>query len=217
MELTLTGASTLSDRPVASSSTHSHDHHEHGHSHSHDHNHSCCGPKPQPRKIDASVLLPTPEQVARFKSDKSFRLNVLSNVVRGGTYEIFISLIAVLVSKEGGEKEVASVTDGVVQIEDFEEFASMVNGYGVDGHTLAHWCAKRGMTAVKVLICAFVYVCLTCNNSQGDDPRFLKFLIAKSISPNGTTLLIDLHLPSKDTVGMYPLHWVSLLWSINVF
>lgn len=43
----------------------------------------------------------------------------------------------------------------------------------------------------------------------GDDPRFLKFLIAKSTSPNGTTLLIDLHLPSKDTVGMYPLHWVS--------
>ena len=42
----------------------------------------------------------------------------------------------------------------------------------------------------------------------GDDPRFLAFLISKSyISPNGTQLLIDLHLPSKDSVGMYPLHW----------
>lgn len=49
----------------------------------------------------------------------------------------------------------------------------------------------------------------------GDDPRFLKFLISKSISPNGTTLLIDLHLPSKDTVGMYPLHWVSDCTSLS--
>ena len=46
------------------------------------------------------------------------------------------------------------------------------------------------------------------NNISGDDPRFLAFMIAKSyISPNGTQLLIDLHQPSKDAVGMYPLHW----------
>ncbi|KAL7488073.1 hypothetical protein ACHAW6_013654 [Cyclotella cf. meneghiniana] len=183
MELTLTGASTLSDRPVAAStSTQSHDH-DHGHSHNHNHQKgTCCGPKP--KAMDESVLLPTPEQVARFKSDKSFRLNVLSNVVRGGTYEIFINLIGVLVSKEGDEKESSIVKDGVVKIEDREGFAIMVNGYGVDGHTIAHWSAKRG-----------------------DDTRFLKFMILQSISLNGTTLLIDLHLPSRDTVGMYPLHW----------
>ena len=36
------------------------------------------------------------------------------------------------------------------------------------------------------------------------------------ISPNGTTLLIDLHLPSKDSVGMYPLHWAITEGAIPV-
>jgi hypothetical protein len=169
--------------------------------------------------MDESVLLPTPEQVARFKSDKSFRLNVLSNVVRGGTYEIFINLIGVLVSNEGVEKESSAVKDGVIKIEDREGFSIMVNGYGVDGHTLAHWCAKRGQTDVidrnwrfgsRIVCWSLIFVCdvllLFCT---GDDTRFLKFMISQSISLNGTTLLIDLHLPSRDTVGMYPLHWVS--------
>ena len=39
----------------------------------------------------------------------------------------------------------------------------------------------------------------------GDEPRFLAFLIEKSYV--GAQLLLDLHIPSKDTVGMYPLHW----------
>lgn len=147
MELTLTGASTLSDRPVASTTSHSHDHsHSHGHSHGHSHSHnggSCCAP-PKPKKIDASVLLPTPEQVTRFKSDKSFRLQVLSNVVRGGTYEIFINLIQVLVNDD--KKDGNAENDGMVKIEDYETFGNMLNGYGADGHTLAHWCAKRGMS-----------------------------------------------------------------------
>ena len=33
--------------------------------------------------------------------------------------------------------------DGVT-IDDYEGFANMINGHGADGHTLAHWCAKRG-------------------------------------------------------------------------
>jgi len=191
MELTLTGDSTSSDRPaIAKSSSHNHNHsnghsHNHSHGHSHSHGSSCCAPKPV-KKIDASVLLPTPEQVSRFKNDKSFRLQVLSNVVRGGTYDIFTNLIRVLVNNDDEKKEMheEEVSSDGVTIDDCEGFANMINGHGADGHTLAHWCAKRG-----------------------DDPRFLKFLISKSISPNGTTLLIDLHLPSKDKVGMYPLHW----------
>lgn len=43
--------------------------------------------------------------------------------------------------------------------------------------------------------------------TTGDEPCFLAFLVERSHVPNGTRLLIDLHLPSKDNVGMYPLHW----------
>lgn len=43
---------------------------------------------------------------------------------------------------------------------------------------------------------------------SGDEIRFLSFLIERSyILPNGAKLLLDLHIPSNDSVGMYPLHW----------
>ena len=167
MELTLTGASTSSDRPaIAKSSSHNHNHsnghshnHSHGHSHGHSHSHgsSCCAPKPV-KKIDASVLLPTPEQVSRFKNDKSFRLQVLSNVVRGGTYDIFTNLIRVLVNNDDEKKEMheEEVSSDGVTIDDCEGFANMINGHGADGHTLAHWCAKRGECVL--LRCQFFFM-----------------------------------------------------------
>ena len=34
--------------------------------------------------------------VRRFRTDAGFRLNVLGNVVRGGPYELFVSLVAAL-------------------------------------------------------------------------------------------------------------------------
>lgn len=43
--------------------------------------------------------------------------------------------------------------DGVT-IDDCEGFANMINGHGADGHTLAHWCAKRGKCVlVKCFFC----------------------------------------------------------------
>lgn len=181
----------------------------HSHNHSPNHGHGqgratgqCCHAhapqKQQPRKIDASALLPTEEVARRFRSDKKFRLGVLSNVVRGGPYGLFLSLLTVLVSNENDESvkkkndaeaEGAAAAaeerdESIVKGADPESLAQMLDGYGADGHTLAHWCAKRG-----------------------DEPRFLSFLIGKSHASNGARLLIDLHLPSKDSVGMYPLHW----------
>jgi ankyrin repeat protein len=211
MELTLTGASTLSDNvasPLHTAATksndqattqdhgrgsHSHTHshgHSHGHGHSHTHNgEGCCDSHaPPPRKINASALLPSREQVQRFKNDKLYRMNVLANVIRGGPYELFLSLITVLVSTDD--------IDSPVELEGIEEYeakvkqadqvalAQKLEGYGNDGHTLCHWCCKRG-----------------------DEPRYLAFLIEKSYIPHGSQLLIDLHMPSKDKVGMYPLHW----------
>mmetsp|Transcript_15867 Transcript_15867/g.33291 ORF Transcript_15867/g.33291 Transcript_15867/m.33291 type:complete len:800 (-) Transcript_15867:241-2640(-) len=217
MELTLTGASTISNNaqvspkkytiPVASggaaSLTPSHvgNSHDHNHSHGHDHVHGHAHGKPRGQshsvqtnpKIDASTVLPSKEEVQRFKTDKLYRLHVLSNVVRGGPYEVFVNLVTVLTLNDDGENTVKEKNpdqdghkeDVPLKEDDPAALANMLDGYGADGHTLAHWCAKRG-----------------------DDPRFLAFLINRSyIAPNGTQLLIDLHLPSKDSVGMYPLHW----------
>mmetsp|Transcript_12003 Transcript_12003/g.25830 ORF Transcript_12003/g.25830 Transcript_12003/m.25830 type:complete len:847 (+) Transcript_12003:89-2629(+) len=170
-----------------------------GHSHNHNHGRCCGAPQPpRPAPItDASTLLPTPELIQRFQTDKVFRLNMLSNVVRGGPYALFTNLVTVLVlgevnkekkhKEEGGEgccKVEGRSDETVLKEADVESLALMLDGHGADGHTLAHWCVKRG-----------------------DEPRFLAFLIEKSYLPNGARLLIDLHLPSKDSVGMYPLHW----------
>lgn len=177
MELTLTGGSTLGDNDSQLTPVHSNGgratvggvsgsqqqpqghHHHHGHSHNHGHGHGhnhghgqCCGAPPPraPPKIDASTLLPTEEQVRRFRTDRQYRLNILSNVVRGGPYPLFMDLIRVLISSdegdggaakggndEGGGDEAARGADPVV-------LAPLLDGYGTDGHTLAHWCAKRG-------------------------------------------------------------------------
>eukprot|EP00574_Skeletonema_japonicum_P008687 CAMPEP_0201729680 /NCGR_PEP_ID=MMETSP0593-20130828/19736_1 /ASSEMBLY_ACC=CAM_ASM_000672 /TAXON_ID=267983 /ORGANISM="Skeletonema japonicum, Strain CCMP2506" /LENGTH=785 /DNA_ID=CAMNT_0048222065 /DNA_START=74 /DNA_END=2431 /DNA_ORIENTATION=- len=214
MELTLTGASTLSNS-VASpqdavapnnqdttttqqssnghshSHTHnqSHNHRQHGHVHNGGGGGGCCDAhSAPPRKIHASALLPSKEQVQRFKNDKLYRMNVLANVIRGGPYELFLSLITVLISPDDIDKPVE--LDGVdayeakVKAADPVALAVLLEGYGHDGHTLTHWCCKRG-----------------------DEPRYLAFLIGQSYLPNGSQLLINLHVPSKDKVGMYPLHW----------
>ena len=83
--------------------------------------------------------------------------------MRGGTYEIFLNLVMVLASidKNGGnrDKETSKENANVGQVVEHEKdgdcsdpmkvvdpvaLAKMLDGYGSDGHTLAHWCAKRG-------------------------------------------------------------------------
>lgn len=61
---------------------------------------------------------------------------------------------------------------------------SCLNHYSNEGHTIAHWCAKRN-----------------------DDSRFLEHLTAQV--PN-----IDINLPSLDDVGMRPIHWACTEGSI---
>ena len=152
--------------------------------------------------ITVSTILPSEELLQRFKTNKQFRLNILSNVVRGGSFTLFIDLLTTLIFSEGGisvrsnDKTSTASVESVATIDNITTvlndadpilLAQMIDGYGADGHTLAHWCAKRG-----------------------DEPRFLAFLIAKSYIRNGAQLLIDLHRPSTDTVGMYPLHWAVI-------
>jgi hypothetical protein len=134
---------------------HSHGHHDHScHNHSHDnHSHSA---RPA-GMITASTLLPSKEQVQQFKTNKHYRLNILSNVVRGGTYALFIDLLTANVSDGGGrENNAAAVLKGGTAASDCTALkdadpmvlAQMLDGYGADGHTLAHWCAKRSETCL---------------------------------------------------------------------
>ena len=164
MELTLTGG-TLSDTDAALQQTPVHsnatvkainntggtqttaaDQQAHSHNHSHGHGH-CCNSSHAPARpvVDASTLLPTNEVAQRFKTDKKFRLNVLSNVVRGGPYNLFINLVTVLVldgeDKKGDDE---GRDEAVLKEADPQSLAQLLDGYGADGHTLAHWCAKRG-------------------------------------------------------------------------
>ncbi|KAL3797188.1 hypothetical protein ACHAW5_006050 [Stephanodiscus triporus] len=224
MELTLTGGTTISAVPAVPAmdaeslarlqqphSTHAHGdgaagagspyhhnhsqcHHDHsGHNHSHhSHSHSAV----PAAMITASTLLPSKEQVQLFRTNKHYRLNILSNVVRGGTYMLFIDLLTALVSDdEGKEKKSGTPAGDGTALKDADPMvlAQMLDGYGADGHTLAHWSAKRG-----------------------DEPRFLACLIEKSYVRNGAQLLIDLHVPSKDSVGMYPLHWAVIEGTIPI-
>lgn len=131
--------------------------HQHQHSHGHhDHNDKNCNHNhnapARPAGMPVSTLLPSTEQVLRFKTNKHYRLNILSNVVRGGTYSLFIELLASLFRDSDGKVgNTAALSEGGTEMAlrdaDPTLVAQMLDGYGADGHTLAHWCAKRGKTA----------------------------------------------------------------------
>jgi len=225
------GSNTIQQGNVLQAHKHTHSSH-HNHNHSHQAGGQCCNAHPEPRpiiKICASTLLPTKEAVGRFKTDRIYRMSMLSNVVRGGPYFLFLQLITVLVSNDEVVKtctdddnsEDNNATEKVNQA-DPVELAQLLDGYGADGHTLAHWCAKRGeCISIQYLVTFYgivlhsrmISLCIKCSHiffcfiHLGDEPRFLSFLIEKSYVRNGAQLLIDLHIPSKDSVGMYPLHW----------
>ena len=180
MELTLTGGSTLSDNNNARSTTPVHSNvggttnnntatatassqgnssHSHNHGHGH-HNHqagaACCNAHPQPRpvvKIDASTLLPSKEAVQRFKTDKIYRMSMLSNIIRGGPYALFIDLMTVLVSnnEEVAKTKTNEEAESILKDADPVALTQMLEGYGNDGHTLAHWCAKRGKYIIRAI------------------------------------------------------------------
>ena len=135
------------------SQAHNHTHSSHNHNHSHQGGGPCCNAHPEPRpiiKICASTLLPTKEAVGRFRTDRIYRMSMLSNVVRGGPYFLFLQLITVLVSNDEVVKtstdnsEDNNATEKALTEADPAFLAQLLIGYGADGHTLTHWCAKRG-------------------------------------------------------------------------
>ena len=186
MELTLTGGSTLSDNnarsttPVHSnvggtmnnnattataSQGNSHSH-NHGHSHNHQAGACCNNAHAHPRpvvKIDASTLLPSKEAVQRFKTDKIYRMSMLSNIIRGGPYALFIDLMTVLVlNEEVAKTKTNEEAESILKNADPVALTQMLEGYGNDGHTLAHWCAKRGKYIIRD-ICHSIHEYMMCS------------------------------------------------------
>ena len=192
MELTLTGGTTLSDKSHSSrsetnrdtlnnvvgsrqasvtrqgsslSQSHHHNHSHDHHSHSRTHHGQCARPV---LKLDASTLLPSKEQVEQFKTNSHFRLNILSNVVRGGPYALFIDLLTVLVSDGDGNKgndtegsiSPSTLDNSAIRDADPVALAQMLDGYGADGHTLTHWCAKRGGECLHFPVFTCAHICL---------------------------------------------------------
>lgn len=84
--------------------------------------------------------------------------------MRGGSYDLFLNLITVLVLEDVTPRSSGSGTnadgdrgDGLLADDNHEvvsdvplkdenpaALAKLLDGHGADGHTLAHWCAKRG-------------------------------------------------------------------------
>lgn len=74
-------------------------------------------------------------------------MNMFSNVIRGGPYKLFLELVMVLIGEDVVqdccENEDNYCIDKIKEA-DPVALANLLEGYGADGHTLAHWCAKRG-------------------------------------------------------------------------
>lgn len=83
------------------------------------------------------------------------------------------------------EKEKGVALDWGFKIENNKTTHSSLLNRSGEGHTLAHWAAKRG-----------------------NDIRFMEYLSKITDA--------SLHLPSTDTVGVYPIHWAATEGSIPI-
>ncbi len=72
---------------------------------------------------------------------------------------MFVNLVTVLTLNEEVDNAVAEENpdkdndkkDTPLKEDDPTALAKMLDGYGADGHTLAHWCAKRGQYYFQVI------------------------------------------------------------------
>ena len=159
------GSNTIQQGNVSQAHKHTHSSH-HNHNHSHQGGGQCCNAHPEPRpiiKICASTLLPTKEAVGRFKTDRIYRMSMLSNIIRGGPYALFIDLMTVLVlDEEVAKTKTNEEAESILKNADPVALTQMLEGYGNDGHTLAHWCAKRGKYIIRD-ICHSIHEYMMCS------------------------------------------------------
>lgn len=120
------------------------------------------------------------------ESNREARTVALHTAVKVGPFEGFKRLCDAIQQKEKNDTMDASKTEQNGSALDIEEKKSELLLFDNDGYTLAHWAAKR------------------------NDVRFIEYM---SNIPGGIELL---NLPSKDSVGMHPLHWAATIGSIPV-
>jgi len=153
--------------------------HDHSHDHSHSNHDKCCNPTTVAR-ANFTTVESIPEE--KLVQNKAMLFSAMIASIKGGTFPTFKYLVDVILKYEKLKGE-----------DFFSEWGTDINGCksclgrrSEDGHTLTHWCAKRG-----------------------DDIRFIEYLAEKV--PD-----IDMHAASADNVGMAPLHWACTEGSIPI-
>ena len=174
---TTAATATSSDTEISRNKTwHAHDH---SHNHSHSNHDKCCNHAPVSRANFTSVES-IPEE--KLIQNKPMLFSAMIASIKGGSFSTFKYLVDIILKYEKQKGE-----------DFFSEWGTDINGCKSclgrrleDGHTLIHWCAKRG-----------------------DDVRFIEYLAEKV--PD-----IDMHAASADNVGMAPLHWACTEGSIPI-
>ena len=121
----------------------------------------------------------------KLVSNPAILMNSLMASIRGkGTFDTFTYLLHLVLDFERNDNQNQPMKWGKITSDTNASCKSCLNHYSNEGHTIAHWCAKRI-----------------------DDVRFMEYLV-KHV-PN-----VNVNLPSLDNVGMKPIHWACTEGSI---
>jgi palmitoyltransferase ZDHHC13/17 len=201
-ELSVTGATLLSDSQSPPKCTHDHDHSSHSHSHTaHVHNH---GQPPSKHVVYATqqqlptiqLKKPANELVAEYNDSQL--LTVCNQIVRLGSYELFLEVIQAWES-----------------VRPISAVAQTLQSYDPAGHTLTHWAAKR-IDDVR-----FIEYFLDHHEKHHDD---ITKGDRKDADASATTddyqqqqnyYESPLHRPTLDDTKMTPVHWVCTIGGKN--
>jgi len=175
----------------SSVSSHSHDHshsHSHGHGEKCSHDHGNPSSNPRPPNFQSVESIP----VDKLLSNPAVLFSAIITSVKGGGFDTFKYLVDVVLKEEAAQEAPlkwgvdVGVGVGVGGGAGTGTCSSALGKRANDGHTIAHWTAKRS-----------------------DDLRFIEYLTDK-------VKHVDIHVPSDDTVGMSPIHWAATEGSIPI-
>ena len=190
--------STKQDHSRSHSQTHSH-------THGNSQNKPCCDNHNHNSHHSQNYVDVMTVSKEKLTANPALLMNALIAAIRGkGTFHTFTYLVQVVLEFESSSSSSSlgnslpdnastiSTTDvsskpmqwGQIPTIEGNSCKSCLNHYSNDGHTIAHWCAKRN-----------------------DDVRFMEYLVANV--PN-----VNINLPSLDSVGMRPIHWAATEGSI---
>jgi ankyrin repeat protein len=200
-ELSVTGATMLSDsqqpHPHPPQCTHDHDHSAHSHSHGHVHNHG------QPKHVvyatqqqlpTIQLKKPARELVAEYNDGQL--LTVCNQIVRLGSYEL---LVEVIQAWENARPISANHT---------------LQSYDPAGHTLTHWAAKRidDVRFIEYFLNHHDQHGASLNDGGDTDTSAMDDDYHRDDQQNYES---PLHRPTLDDTKMTPVHWVCTIGGRN--